>query len=535
MSSISRRDLLKGTASGAVFAWLGSGTTACSSSGSSSPAPAGSGPNAADFSGKNILVILTDQERFTMNWPADWADKHLPALARLKNHGVTFTNAYTAACECSPSRAVMMTGQFSTTTGVAVTFTDPLPPSSKVPSIASLLKDNTSYQPFWKGKWHLSMPLSGGRDVPSSWTSADADALQNDHGFAAWDQPDSGTAIISATADSLATAGGGTGDNDGRYTNDVVDFLTNVAPTLNQPFCLFVSLVNPHDISAFPQAFAAAGYDENDFSGLGIALPANMNDDLSKKPSVQAAFSKGCLSAFSSDDQRTGYVNFYAYLHTIVDARIGAILDALDSANLTNETIVIRTADHGELGLSHGMTEKSYTAYEEMTHVPLVVSNPVLFPSAQTTNAFYDHQDLLPTILDLAGIANADGFGNGVGKSVVPVLKDPTSSVRDHTLFAYDDVFGLAATTPASHIRSMRQDDADGKWTYSVYFSPSGSAVEYELYELGADPGQTNNLLFGGAPNPQISAKWKALHATLTASFTTANQLPSNWQPTVSG
>lgn len=532
MSSISRRDLLKGTASSAVFAWLGFGNASCSSS-ASSPSTSAAPGTAVDFSGKNILVILTDQERHHMNWPEGWADENLPAFARLKNHGLTFTNAYTAACECSPSRAVMMTGQFSKTTGVAVTFTDPLPPSSKVPSIASLLNDHSSMKPFWKGKWHLSMPLSGGRDVPSSWTQADADALASDHGFAAWDQPDSGTAIVSTTADSIATAGGGKGDNDGRYTNDVVDFLTNVAPTLGGNFCLFVSLVNPHDISAFPQAVAAAGYDEKDFAGLGIELPANMNDDLSKKPSVHASYSKGCLGAFASDTQRTGYVNFYAYLHTIVDAKIGAILDALDAAGLTNDTIVIRTADHGELGLSHGMTEKSYTAYEEMTHVPLVVSNPVLFPNPRMTSAFYDHQDLLPTILDLAGVADADTFGNGIGKSIVPVLKDPTASVRDHTLFAYDDVFGLAPTTPASHIRSMRQDDADGKWTYSVYFHPTGSAVEYELYELGADPGQTNNLLFGGAQNSQISAKWKALHATLTASFTTANQLPANWPASV--
>jgi arylsulfatase A-like enzyme len=544
---VSRRDVIRGAAASVVVAWvtpLASCNGTSPSSPDGGPAPEGGDAAEAGLAGKNILVIMTDQERYTMNWPAGWAAQNLPALTRLQQNGLTFTNAYTAACECSPSRAVMMTGQFSNTTGVAITFETPLPVSSKVPSLGALLQAQSNYTPLWKGKWHLSNALAGG-NAPSAWTAADIPAMQTNYGWTGWNPADAGTAIISSAPQSLATAGGGTADNDGRYVSgpestalggaqSVVDFLMNTAPTLGQPFCLFVALVNPHDVCAYPDAFAAAGYVASAFTSLGIAIPANYTDDLSKKPSIQAAYSAQCMSAFSDghggfvQSELEGYVNFYAYLHTVVDQQIATILGALDSAGLTNDTIIIRTADHGEAGLSHAMTEKSYTAYEEMTHIPFIVSNPLMFPTPQTTAAFYDHQDLLPTILDLAGVANPNSFGNGVGQSIVPVIGNPAMSVRDHTLFAYDDVFGLSQGAPGSHIRSMRQNDADGQWTYSVYFSPSGGSYEYELYDLATDPGQTNNLL-SAPPTSTITQKWQALHTTLTASFTTANQLPSGW------
>ena len=81
------------------------------------------------------------------------------------------------------------------------------------------------------------------------------------------------------------------------------------------------------------------------------------------------------------------YVNFYAYLHRVVDEKIGRLLEALgdagDPGSLRSRTVVLRCADHGEMGLSHGgLRQKTFNAYEETINVPLVVSNPVLFPGA---------------------------------------------------------------------------------------------------------------------------------------------------------
>ena len=70
----------------------------------------------------NIVVLMTDQERHHMHWPDGWVEKNLPSLQRLKRHGLYFRRAYTAACQCSPSRALMLTGRFSPVNRVTQTF-----------------------------------------------------------------------------------------------------------------------------------------------------------------------------------------------------------------------------------------------------------------------------------------------------------------------------------------------------------------------------------------------------------------------------
>jgi arylsulfatase A-like enzyme len=334
----------------------------------------------------------------------------------------------------------------------------------------------------------------------------------------------------------LATLGGGTPNNDGRYVGgiapgaagqtpgvggeSVLDFLAR-ARTLDRPFCLFVSLVNPHDIGFYPDGWQHGGYRREEFAHLGIGLPPNLADDLATKPKIQrearAAFDKS--APLAGTDAQRDYVNFYAFLHKIVDQRIMTILDALDAHGLTERTIVVRLADHGELGLSHGMREKSYSAYEEMIHVPLVVSNPLLYPEPRETQAFYSHLDLLPTLVELAGAPEL--ASHGLGRSIVPVLRDPSARVQDSVLFSYDDVFGLAAGTAGANLRALRERD----WTYAVYFGIDGSGIEYELYDLKTDPLQMNNLLHGPPP-AQLRSEWARLHDMLTRKLVEAANLP---------
>ncbi len=492
----------------------------------------------------NIVVLLTDQERYHTHWPAGWVEANLPAFARLQRHGLTFHRAYTAASECSPSRAVMMTSQFAPLNRVARTFLWPgLPGARQRVNIGSLLRDRAGYHVVWKGKWHLSFaqnakPGSGGEE----WTAADIAYLERQYGLAEWNPPDAGNAIqerqpgIFGYFNGLATLGGGTPNNDGRYVSgvtpgasrqtpgvggeSVLDFIGR-AGTLGRPFCLFVSLVNPHDIGFFPDGWKDGGYRREEFAGLGIELPPNFDDDLATKPKIQrearAAFDKS--APLSGSAAQRDYVNFYAYLHKVVDERIMTILDALDANGLTERTIVVRTADHGELGLSHGMREKSYTAYEEMIHIPLIVSNPLVYPEPRETQAFYSHLDLLPTLAELAGVQ--DGASRGLGHSMMPVLRDPSASLQDSVLFSYDDVFGLSAGAAGANLRALRERD----WTYAVYFGIDGSGIEYELYDLATDPLQMKNLLHGSPP-ADIRSEWARLHEALTQKLIEAANLP---------
>jgi Sulfatase len=95
----------------------------------------------------NIIVLMTDQERHHMHWPQGWAEKNLPGLQRLKRHGLYFNRAYTAASQCSPSRAVMTTGRFAPVNRVTRTFLWPgLVHQNRQPNIASLLRDKAGYE-----------------------------------------------------------------------------------------------------------------------------------------------------------------------------------------------------------------------------------------------------------------------------------------------------------------------------------------------------------------------------------------------------
>jgi len=61
---------------------------------------------------KNVIIFLTDQERATQHFPPNWEVKNLPGLTRLKRNGLTFKNAFTNACMCSPARTTFMSGYF---------------------------------------------------------------------------------------------------------------------------------------------------------------------------------------------------------------------------------------------------------------------------------------------------------------------------------------------------------------------------------------------------------------------------------------
>src|SRR5258708_6844275 len=157
---ISRRRALK-LGAAAIVGAAASLATAPASSESPKVSATGSTGRTRDQNrvpkGANIVVIITDQERHHMHWPAGWAEKHLPGLQRLKRNGLYFTRAYTAACQCSPSRALMMTGRFAPVNRVTRAFLWPgLVHKNRQPNIASLLKDKAGYEVVWKGKWNLS-------------------------------------------------------------------------------------------------------------------------------------------------------------------------------------------------------------------------------------------------------------------------------------------------------------------------------------------------------------------------------------------
>jgi arylsulfatase A-like enzyme len=484
-----------------------------------------------------MILLVTDQQRAPQHWPQDpeWLDALMPNDAELRRTGMSFDNAFIPTAMCSPSRASLLTGTYPARHGVTLTLTygDLFPdrkhapdafrtalaiarsgevPRARVatsflrgalrvgekggnepelrpgfPTLATRLREH-GYHVALKGKWHLTKPVTG------DWSPADTERVERDYGFADWDAGDAG-------GDAKARSfGGGRAAWDEVFTRQMEDWLDR--PDLPEPFCLVVNLVNPHDVLGYPHSFATGGYALSEFDDLDVGLPPTVDEDLRTKPTVHALMKIGqtaYLGALRGREQQRRYAQFYAHLHRIVDAKIGRLLAKLGSAedpdSLRSRTVVVRTSDHGELGLSHGgLRQKMFCTYEEALRVPFVVSSPRLFDAPRRSGALVSLIDVVPTLLGLAGAERQDPVLHG--HDLGPLLRGERDAVRDALLFTYDDhqagtAFQNAPGQP-NRIRCVR----DERFKYAVYFDPTGRvAPEYELYDLQRDPDEAVNLV----------------------------------------
>jgi arylsulfatase A-like enzyme len=176
---------------------------------------------------------------------------------------------------------------------------------------------------------------------------------------------------------------------------------------------------------------------------LGIAIPFQLQND--------------------PDGAATGFLQYYAFMISMVDRHILRVLETLDASGLRENTIVVFTSDHGEYGAAHGMQiEKWHGAYQEAVHVPLLISSPQHAESRDVQRpivAQTSHIDVLPTLLKLAHASDAqiDHARRKLSKThlaaplpganLVPLLRDgggpvigPDGRERSAVLFATDDL-----------------------------------------------------------------------------------------------
>jgi choline-sulfatase len=521
----------------------------------------------------NILLLITDQQRQPRHWPTDpgWLAALTPNDAELARTAVSFTNGFCNTAMCSPSRATLFTGRFPAEHGVPLTLTaadlrpDPrnapavvrtmaemlrsgvAPPrrvlrqfvrgalrlgphaggepvlSPSTPNLARVLR-SAGYEVAYKGKWHLTHPsgAESGEGLLGGWTERDSRLIADDYGFADWEAPDAGE-----NAKAANFGGGNAAEGEGWdevYTRQVERWLGRAE--LPEPFCLVVSLVNPHDVLGYPASYEEGGYSPREFRELGVELPPTVDENLRGKPAVHSLMRLGMtayLGPLRDLRAQLDYVNFYAHLHRIVDEKIGRMLAALgdpgDPGSLRSRTVIVRCADHGELGLSHGgLRQKAFNAYEETINIPIVVSNPILFPKPVQTDALASLVDLLPTAATLAG---ADVEAAGLrGHDLTPVLARhcdperealdrlpvdlgaltdhpaPGDSVQDAVHFTFDDHQAGTASQDApgqpNRVRAIRS----ATHKYAIYLDPNGrEPAEHEMYDLGRDPDEAHNLV----------------------------------------
>ena len=226
----------------------------------------------------NLVLIISDQERATQHFPPGWEQENLPNLIRLKQNGMTFNRAFCNACMCSPSRSTLFTGTYVAQHQVTDTLTwDGLYSSTETvldptqPNMATC-SGTPAIKVHYRGKWHLSKGGTG----EASLYGADV-AI---YGFQGWLPPDSGEDA------KTVNFGGGYADHDARYVEEAVAFLKHADQ--RQPFCLILSLVNPHDVLSYPRTYTMA-IRTRIWKGP-IELPPTWDEDLqaNHKPTAQS-------------------------------------------------------------------------------------------------------------------------------------------------------------------------------------------------------------------------------------------------------
>jgi arylsulfatase A-like enzyme len=174
----------------------------------------------------------------------------------------------------------------------------------------------------------------------------------------------------------------------------------------------------------------------------------------------------------------------------LVDDQVGRILQAVDAAGQTADTLVIFTSDHGEMLGDHGLVRKGCRFYEGLVRVPLILRWPARFPGGRESQELVELTDLAPTLLDAAGLEAPAWM---VGRSLLPSAAgraDP-SQERQAVRCEYFDAL-------APQVLRAGHDGHDGSYA-TMYRDRRYKLVVYhghglgELYDLDADPHEFDN------------------------------------------
>ncbi len=560
-----RRDALKALGAGtmAVGTSLIAGGAAATAPAAASPRAAGSGT--APY---NILFILTDQERYFRagELPKDYV---LPAHERLAKAGTVFENHQINSCVCTPSRSVLYTGQHIQHTRMFDNTNFPWisSMSTEVPTLGHMLRQ-AGYYTAYKGKWHLTKEFEtvNSLGTPEKIFTREMDA----YGFSDY----------FGVGDIIAHTRGGY-LHDGIISAMGVNWLRGRGrelATQGKPWFLAVNLVNPHDIMFFDtdrpgekvQARNILGHIEpapaDPFyqTQWSFELPESYAQKLDApgRPAAHAEYLRShdaLVGHIAEEDWRwRARHNYYLNCLRDADRNIAPLLSELDSLGLASNTIIVLTADHGDLDGAHRLHSKGATAYREQNNVPLIVVHPA-FPGGKRCRAVTSHLDIAPTLVSLshAGPEKKAALTRHLpGKDFSSLLgsaeKAAASAIRDGALFCYnmfayiDGAFmakavatlqqpeGKARLKEAAKAGTLRPDLGkrgairalfDGRYRFARYFSPrqhnrpaSLEALfklnDVELYDVEHDPLERNNLANDRSAN---AALIEAMNARLNA------------------
>ncbi len=435
----------------------------------------------------NVIFIITDQQRFDTIAALGYPHVDTPNLDRLVREGVSFSQCHVTAASCAPARASLFKGYFPHTTGIlrnADTWRR---------SWIELLND-AGYHCTNIGKMH-SWPFETELGFHERYVVENKDRyLEGRYYFDEWDKALRFRGLVKQQrefyrkrADYRESLGAFDWEmpddtHPDFFVGDMARWWIDTYPK-TEPLFLQIGFPGPH-----PPYDPLPRYSEPYLKKDLPLLPVTKAELDSQPPAFKELRQHNhdidhdsvVLELEPTDAQRHRQRAYYLANVTMIDEKVGEIVDALERNGYIDNSIIIFTSDHGDCLTDHGHSQK-WTMYEQITRVPMIVWAPGRIEGGRSVDALVQQMDLGPTILDWAGIPVPKDWA---AQSLVSAL-DPKAEFPGRD-YVYCEQAQDGILTGCKYMTMVRD-----KTHKLVHFldEPHG-----QLFDLVADPDELVNL-----------------------------------------
>ena len=429
----------------------------------------------------NILWICTDQQRY--DTIGAWGNPRIrtPNLDRLAREGVSFLETYTQSPVCTPSRAAFLTGRYPRTARSTMNGNEYFPADEVL--VTRLLADS-GYDCGLAGKLHLSAAQGRIERRPDDgyrffrWSHHPEPDWPEGHDYAKWLESQG-----IRWEEHYKGRKGGIEPAYHQTTWCVNEAIRFIEEKRDGPWLMSINPFDPHPPFDPPETYRSRCRAEE------MPAPKWREGELDNKPAHQRKDYRqggqdgaGPAVADMTDLEKKEYVADYYAMVTLIDDQVGRLLDTLERLGQRENTMILFHSDHGEMLCDHGLILKGAYFYQELVHVPLIISWPGHYPSGLRSRALVELLDLTATVLDAAELPVPPYMHS---RSLTPILTgqaDPDRH-RDHVYCEY-----YSALTMHGNIHATMH--YDGRYKLVTYHGQD----EGELYDLAEDPDEYRNL-----------------------------------------
>ena len=406
----------------------------------------------------NVILIISDQ------WSTKVSDGsgnysngiQTPNLDQLASDGVRFTQSYSTYPLCTPARASLFTGLYSHNNDVGFNLKKDsiLDQAEIIPTLGKTFKD-AGYNVAYFGKEH-----AGGYGYASA---TEFGSMMHSNG---------GMLAEGSAYDPI-------------FTEDAVQYVQDQKG--DKPFFMTLSLINPHDIcrvlggkvagATFTDAIHFARNNNEPYLRYQPRpnVPENHDVKYEKGMILHKDFMYYEVFGLNKDEWRR-FISTYQLLIENTDRHIGQLIKSVQNKGISDETIIIFTTDHGEMAGSHKLIAKT-TFYEESSKIPVIIKYPkIIKPKTVNENALISTIDIMPSLLDLAGLSIPDDLD---GRSFKNEILYPNNKESTFNAVYSQNQYG----------RMVRFDNF--KYVRSIVY---GKRYEI-LFDIQNDPLESKNLI----------------------------------------